>query len=55
MFDFKLLLMFTRVFRRRLIVTIVLSVSIQVFLYSMAVHYLWPVVHPSPTTATGSP
>jgi hypothetical protein len=55
MFDFKLLLMFTRVFRRRLIVTIVLSVSIQVFVYSMAVHYLWPIVHPAPTAATASP
>jgi uncharacterized membrane protein YraQ (UPF0718 family) len=42
MFDFKLLLMFTRVFRRRLIVTIILAVSIQVFLYTLAVHYLWP-------------
>jgi uncharacterized protein len=47
MFDFKLLLMFTRVFRRRLIVTIILSVSIQVFVYSLAVHYLWPTIHPS--------
>jgi uncharacterized membrane protein YraQ (UPF0718 family) len=44
MFDLKLLLMFTRVFRRRIIVTIVVSVSIQVFLYSLAVHYLWPVL-----------
>jgi uncharacterized protein len=47
MFDFKLLLMFTRVFRRRLIVTIILSVSLQVFVYSLAVHYLWPTIHPS--------
>jgi uncharacterized protein len=46
MFDFKLLLMFTRVFRRRLIVTIVLSVSIQVFVYTLAVHYLWPYIVP---------
>jgi uncharacterized membrane protein YraQ (UPF0718 family) len=52
MFDLKLLLMFTRVFRRRLIVTIVLSVSIQVFVYSLAVHYLWPVIHPP---SAGSP
>jgi uncharacterized membrane protein YraQ (UPF0718 family) len=52
MFDFKLLLMFTRVFRRRLIVTIVVTVSIQVFLYSLAVHYLWPVIFPP---AAGSP
>src|SRR5262245_49204494 len=46
MFDFKLLMMFTRVFRRRLIITIILSVSIQVFLYSLAVHYLWPYIAP---------
>jgi uncharacterized protein len=47
MFDFKLLLMFTRVFRRRLIVTIILAVSIQVFFYTLAVHYLWPYIVPS--------
>ena len=52
MFDLKLLLMFTRVFRRRLIVTIVLSVSIQVFVYSMAVHYLWPHVFQSGPATT---
>ncbi len=40
MFDLKLLLMFTRVFRRRIIVTIVLSVSIQVFVYSLILHYV---------------
>jgi uncharacterized membrane protein YraQ (UPF0718 family) len=47
MFDFKLLLMFTRVFRRRIIVTIVIAVSVQVFAYSMAVHYLWPYIRPT--------
>jgi hypothetical protein len=52
MFDLKLLLMFTRVFRKRIIVTIVLSVSIQVFVYSMAVHYLWPKVFQPDSTAT---
>jgi uncharacterized membrane protein YraQ (UPF0718 family) len=40
MLDLKLLLMYTRVFRRRLIVTIVLSVVAQVFLLSLVVHYL---------------
>ena len=40
MFDFKLLLMFTRVFRKRIIVTIIIAVSVQVFLYTLAVHYL---------------
>jgi uncharacterized membrane protein YraQ (UPF0718 family) len=46
MFDLKLLLMFTRVFRRRIIVTIILSVFIQVFVYSMAVHFLAPYIFP---------
>jgi uncharacterized membrane protein YraQ (UPF0718 family) len=41
MFDLKLLLMFTRVFRRKTILIIVISVFIQVFVYSLAVHYLW--------------
>ena len=50
MFDLKLLLMFTRVFRRRLIVTIVICVVVQVFLYTLAVHYLWPTISP-PSTA----
>jgi uncharacterized membrane protein YraQ (UPF0718 family) len=48
MFDLKLLMMFTRVFRRRIIMTIVISVAVQVFLYSMAVHYLWFLIAPSP-------
>ena len=47
MFDFKLLLMFTRVFRRRLIVTIIVTTSIQVFAYTLAVHYLWPYISSS--------
>jgi hypothetical protein len=47
MFDFKLLLMFTRVFRRRIIVTIIVAVSVQVFVYTLAVHYLWPYIVPS--------
>jgi uncharacterized protein len=55
MFDLKLLLMFTRVFRKRIIVTIVLSVSIQVFVYSMAVHYLWPVLfQPGPAAVSSN-
>src|SRR5262245_39328129 len=44
MFDFKLLLMFTRVFRRKLILTIIVSVFVQVFVYTLAVHYLWPYI-----------
>jgi len=41
MLDLKLLLMFTRVFRRRLIVIIALSAIIQVFVYSMIVYEVW--------------
>jgi uncharacterized membrane protein YraQ (UPF0718 family) len=39
MLDFKLLMMFTRVFRWRLILTIVIALLVQVFTYSMFVHY----------------
>ena len=41
MLDLKLLLMFTRVFRLRLIVTIASCVIVQVFLYCMVVHYVY--------------
>jgi len=41
MLDFKLYSMYTRVFRPRLIWTIVGSVVLQVFLYSVITHYLW--------------
>jgi uncharacterized membrane protein YraQ (UPF0718 family) len=53
MFDFKLLLMFTRVFRRRVILTIFISVFIQVFVYTMAVHYLWPYIAPPLSVVEG--
>jgi uncharacterized membrane protein YraQ (UPF0718 family) len=46
MFDLKLLLMFTRVFRRKVILTIIISVFLQVFVYSMIVHYLWDSIGP---------
>jgi uncharacterized membrane protein YraQ (UPF0718 family) len=42
MLDFKLLLMYTRVFRKRLILTIVVAVVVQVFLYTLLLHYLVP-------------
>ena len=41
MFDIKLYMMYTRVFRPRLIVTIVACVVVQVFAYTLALHYLW--------------
>jgi uncharacterized membrane protein YraQ (UPF0718 family) len=40
MLDIKLYLMYTRVFRPRLIFTIIATVVVQVFLYTMLVHYL---------------
>jgi len=52
MLDIKLYLMYTRVFRTRLIFTIISSVVIQVFLYTMLVHYL-PIIYGmlTPTSA----
>src|SRR5262249_37095629 len=41
MLDFKLYLMYTRVFRPRLIWTIYTAVVLQVFLYSYATHLFW--------------
>jgi uncharacterized membrane protein YraQ (UPF0718 family) len=41
MLDLKLYFMYTRVFRPRLIWTIFSSSAVQVFVYSVAVHYLW--------------
>jgi uncharacterized membrane protein YraQ (UPF0718 family) len=41
MLDLKLYFMYTRVFRPRLIWTIFTASAVQVFLYSVAVHYLW--------------
>jgi uncharacterized membrane protein YraQ (UPF0718 family) len=41
MLDFKLFFMYTRVFRPRLIATIILSVVVQVFLYSVLFHLWW--------------
>jgi uncharacterized membrane protein YraQ (UPF0718 family) len=41
MLDFKLYFMYTRVFRARLIWTIFLSVIVQTFVYSYAVHLIW--------------
>jgi hypothetical protein len=41
MFDLKLFFMYTRVFRPRLMWTIVACITIQVFLYSLIVHFAW--------------
>jgi uncharacterized protein len=55
MFDFKLLLMFTRVFRRRLILTVVISAIVQVFIYTMIVHYVWEAMGWPISVATAGP
>ena len=44
MLDLKLYLMYTRVFRTRLIFTIISSVVTQVFVYTMLLHYGYPIV-----------
>lgn len=41
MMDIKLYAMYTRIFRPRLILTIYTAVVVQVFLYSLAVHWFW--------------
>jgi uncharacterized membrane protein YraQ (UPF0718 family) len=41
MLDFKLYMMYLRVYRTRLIWTIITSVVVQVYVYSLAFHYLW--------------
>jgi uncharacterized membrane protein YraQ (UPF0718 family) len=57
MLDLKLYFMYTRVFRPRLIWTIFAAVAIQVFIYSVAVHYLWENIAPKfdPAPAQTSP
>ena len=42
MMDIKLYVMYTQIFRQRLIWTIILSVGIQVFVYCLLLHYLIP-------------
>lgn len=54
MMDLKLYMLYTRVFRPRLIATIFGSVFVQVFIYCLVVHYLWE--HYGPLiAAAGSP
>ena len=49
MLDLKLLLMYTRVFRARLIYTIVIALVIQIFAYTMVVDAIFGKVHPEET------
>ena len=53
MLDFKLYAMYTRVFRPRLIWTVVSSVVIQVFLYSLITHMIWENYHEQITNWLG--
>ncbi len=58
MLDIKLLLMYTRVFRPKLIGVIVACVAVQVFIYSVAVHYILPPMTgpvPAPSLAPAEP
>ena len=52
MLDFKLYMMYTRVFRPRLIWTIIISVIIQVFIYSVITHFIWETYGPSWVSGT---
>jgi len=51
MLDLKLYMMYTRVFKPRLIYTIFLSVIVQVFAYSYVTHLLWERYAPQYMTA----
>jgi uncharacterized membrane protein YraQ (UPF0718 family) len=42
MLDIKLVLLFTRVFSRRVILTIIIGVTVQTFVYTLIAHYLLP-------------
>jgi uncharacterized membrane protein YraQ (UPF0718 family) len=52
MLDIKLFILFTRVFRYRVIWTIVISVIVQTFVYCLALHYILPTLIASPPAAT---
>jgi hypothetical protein len=46
MLDLKLFFMYTRVFRPRLMWTIIACVAVQVFVYCLVVHVLWETLAP---------
>jgi uncharacterized membrane protein YcgQ (UPF0703/DUF1980 family) len=54
MLDLKLMLMYTRVFRARLIYTIVIALVVQVFVYTSIVGAFFGKVHPPETTTAVS-
>jgi uncharacterized membrane protein YraQ (UPF0718 family) len=53
MLDFKLYAMYTRVFRPRLIWTVVSCVVVQVFVYSLITHLIWENYHTQITSWLG--
>ena len=55
MLDLKLFFMYTRVFRPRLMWTIIVSVAVQVFVYCYATHLLWETYAPQFWTAGPAP
>ena len=55
MLDFKLYFLYTRVFRPRLILTIFAAVIVQVFLYSLVLHWYWETFHPPFMALRGVP
>jgi uncharacterized membrane protein YraQ (UPF0718 family) len=55
MLDIKLYIMYTRVFRPRLIFTIILAVVVQVFIYTLIVHYAEPHLASLWVQLTGQP
>jgi hypothetical protein len=55
MLDIKLLLMYTRVFRPKLILTIVTAVALQVFVYTTLVHSVYNPTMIGSRTGTGGP
>jgi uncharacterized membrane protein YraQ (UPF0718 family) len=54
MFDLKLFFMYTRVFRPRLMWTIILSISVQIFIYCYLTHLVWESYGPVPAAATAA-
>ena len=55
MIDLKLFFMYTRVFRPRLMWTIIGSVCVQVFLYCYLTHVIWNAYGPQPASAGAPP
>jgi len=50
MLDFKLIFMYRRVFRPRMMYTIIAAILVQIFVYSLVTHWLWEEYGPRCTT-----